>query len=323
VGALRPKIGGTAAAALGGAMVLAAAAVLTTVSLVRSPPAATDWPGFATSNARRPALTATEPGSLTLAALTPAGDVYDPIVSADPIVPSLRSSSADDGPDAPQSLPLIVVTPAVRAARDLATDKSATAEPRRSALHHAHRHRQHANHHTAIASAGRAAIAPEPPADAPAEPAAAPSGFGFFFGHKAFGGADLVSEARRWLGTNPTGLTSLWCARFMNFVLQRTGHPGSGSDLARSFSSYGQRIAGPRVGAIAVMARGDSGGHVGVVSGIDDSGNPIIISGNYSHTVAEATISRGRILAYVLPASLDATALTQLSSAEDRRHGSE
>jgi uncharacterized protein (TIGR02594 family) len=70
--------------------------------------------------------------------------------------------------------------------------------------------------------------------------------------------------------------------------------------MARSFASYGQRVSGPQVGAIAVMAR-RGGGHVGVVSGIDAQGNPIVISGNYGHRVREVPMSRGRIYAYVMP----------------------
>jgi uncharacterized protein (TIGR02594 family) len=115
------------------------------------------------------------------------------------------------------------------------------------------------------------------------------------------GGVGLVAEARRYIGTNPTGRSALWCATFMNMVLQRSGHSGSGSNLARSFASYGRRISGPQVGAIAVMSRGRRGGHVGVVSGIDASGNPIIISGNHGRRVAESTYSRARIYAYVMP----------------------
>ena len=87
----------------------------------------------------------------------------------------------------------------------------------------------------------------------------------------------------------------------MNFVLERSGHRGSGSGLARSFASYGTRVSGPQVGAIAVMSRGKRGGHVGVVSGIDANGNPIIISGNHGRRVAEAVYPRGRIYAYVMP----------------------
>ena len=114
------------------------------------------------------------------------------------------------------------------------------------------------------------------------------------------GSSNVVSEARRYLGGNPTGRGSLWCARFMNLVLQHSGYRGTGSDMANSFASYGQRVSGPQVGAIAVMSR-RGGGHVGVVSGIDASGNPIVISGNHGRRVAESVYSRGRIDAYVMP----------------------
>jgi uncharacterized protein (TIGR02594 family) len=109
-------------------------------------------------------------------------------------------------------------------------------------------------------------------------------------------GGGVVAEARRYIGTNPTGRGSLWCATFMNMVLERTGHRGTGSNLAWSFARYGQRVSGPQVGAIAVM-----GHHVGVVSGLDARGNPIIISGNFRRRVAEAVFPRGRIAAYVMP----------------------
>ncbi|HTM73444.1 MAG TPA: TIGR02594 family protein [Pseudolabrys sp.] len=113
------------------------------------------------------------------------------------------------------------------------------------------------------------------------------------------GSSDLVSEARRYLGGNPTGRRSLWCGAFMDMVLKHTGHRGGGN-LARAYAGYGTRLSGPQVGAIAVMARG-GGGHVGVVSGIDASGNPIVISGNHNNTVAESVYPRGRIIAYVMP----------------------
>jgi uncharacterized protein (TIGR02594 family) len=114
------------------------------------------------------------------------------------------------------------------------------------------------------------------------------------------GGSSLVMEARHYLGGNPTGRGSLWCARFMNMVLQHTGHHGTGSDMASSFAHYGHRISGPQVGAIAVMGR-RGGGHVGIITGVDARGNPIMISGNNGNRVREAPISRGRIYAYVMP----------------------
>jgi uncharacterized protein (TIGR02594 family) len=117
-----------------------------------------------------------------------------------------------------------------------------------------------------------------------------------------FGSSDIVTEARRYIGGNPTSRGSLWCARFMNMVLERSGHHGTGSDMASSFAHYGQRVSGPQIGAIAVMAR-RGGGHVGVVSGIDASGNPIVVSGNNGNRVREAVLSRSRIYAYVIPTS--------------------
>jgi uncharacterized protein (TIGR02594 family) len=117
-----------------------------------------------------------------------------------------------------------------------------------------------------------------------------------------FGSSSVVAEARRYIGGNPTGRGSLWCARFMNMVLQHSGFRGTGSDMASSFANYGQRVSGPQVGAIAVMGR-RGGGHVGIITGIDASGNPIMISGNNGNRVKEAPISRGRIYAYVMPTS--------------------
>jgi len=120
--------------------------------------------------------------------------------------------------------------------------------------------------------------------------------------NSAFGGATsnaLVTEARRYIGTNPTGRGSLWCGAFMDLILKRTGHAGGGN-LAKAYASYGTRVSGPQVGAIAVMGR-RGGGHVGVVSGVDANGNPIVVSGNHNHTVAESVYPAGRISAYVLP----------------------
>ena len=120
--------------------------------------------------------------------------------------------------------------------------------------------------------------------------------------NSAFGGVTsngLVTEARKYIGTNPTGRASLWCGAFMDLILKRTGHAGGGN-LAKAYASYGTRVSGPQVGAIAVMGR-RGGGHVGVVSGVDPNGNPIVVSGNHNHTVAESVYPASRINAYVLP----------------------
>jgi uncharacterized protein (TIGR02594 family) len=166
----------------------------------------------------------------------------------------------------------------------------------RHAGHHARQHygHRHYRHHASRRERGMAQMQARGFANSNASfgLSAAPEG--------AVISGGFVAEARRYIGGNPTGRGSLWCARFMNMVLQRSGYRGTGSDLARSFASYGQRVSGPQIGAIAVMGR-RGGGHVGVVSGIDAMGNPVVVSGNNGNRVREAPISRGRIYAYVMP----------------------
>lgn len=179
----------------------------------------------------------------------------------------------------------------------VASATPASAKPHHGASRHssqAHQSRHYVKKHQGYrvrhyARRGRNAVAAE---------SQAPQSYGGFSTY------NVVAEARRYIGSgNPTSRASLWCARFMNMVLERSGHKGTGSDMASSFARYGQRVSGPQVGAIAVMSRGRRGGHVGVVSGIDAKGNPIVISGNHGRRVAEATYSRGKIYAYVMPSS--------------------
>ena len=124
----------------------------------------------------------------------------------------------------------------------------------------------------------------------------------------------LVSEARKYMGTNPTSRSRLWCATFMNMVLAKAGYSGTNSDAAKSFAQYGRRISEPRIGAIAVLTRGRTGGHVGVVSGVDNQGNPIIISGNHGKRVGEAIYPRSRVIAYVMPSGDRSEPTTQLAA---------
>ena len=63
-----------------------------------------------------------------------------------------------------------------------------------------------------------------------------------------FASPDPVMEARRWIGTNPTDRSTLWCARFMNFVLERSGFKGTGSvahhgsgEIFAAFATSGER----------------------------------------------------------------------------------
>ena len=168
----------------------------------------------------------------------------------------------------------------------------------RHAVHHARRHVHHRSHW----ATARAPRHERSVANARSRRfAAARAGLSSDMATSGVGSSNVIDEARRYIGHgNPTGRARLWCARFMNLVLERTGHRGTGSDMASSFAHYGQRVSGPQVGAIAVMGR-RGGGHVGVITGIDAQGNPIMISGNNGNRVREMPVSRGRIYAYVMP----------------------
>ena len=135
--------------------------------------------------------------------------------------------------------------------------------------HHAKRHYAHTRHrHIARGSRWERGVAQMQAggfADANAsanhvDPNSTLTPTGGVAGPVSFGSTGVVAEARRYLGSNPTGRGSLWCARFMNMVLEHSGYKGTGSDMANSFANYGQRISGPQVGAIAVMSRGRRGG---------------------------------------------------------------
>jgi uncharacterized protein (TIGR02594 family) len=112
-------------------------------------------------------------------------------------------------------------------------------------------------------------------------------------------GIDLVKLARAQIGNGAIyGRQKLWCARFVNWLLEHAGYRGTRSDAAKSFLRFPHTFA--RVGTIAVLWR-KGGGHVGIVSGFDHAGNPVLISGNHGHRVYEATYPRSRVLAYVVP----------------------
>ena len=111
------------------------------------------------------------------------------------------------------------------------------------------------------------------------------------------GSPDVVATAERYRGTNPTGRSHDWCAEFANLVLERTGHRGSGSALARSFASYGKPAPGPVPGAIVVFPH-----HVGFVIGSAGPGRIRIVSGNHGHRVGDGVYSTRRAIAYRYPA---------------------
>jgi uncharacterized protein (TIGR02594 family) len=113
---------------------------------------------------------------------------------------------------------------------------------------------------------------------------------------------NVLSIAERYIGTNPTKMRRLWCANFVGMVEKKAGRRGSGSNFARSYATYGKRVAKPQPGDIAVMAR-KGGGHVGYFVGWAPNGKAILISGNSrGGKVAKGQYTASRIFAWRRPA---------------------
>lgn len=113
-------------------------------------------------------------------------------------------------------------------------------------------------------------------------------------------GTSAVPIARRYLGTNPTKRRSLWCATFLGMVEKKAGRPGTGSDWARSYLSYGDPVplAHARPGDIVVLWRGSRNGrngHAGYFLKLE--GNRVkMISGNHGGKVGIGTYSKRYVL---------------------------
>lgn len=199
------------------------------------------------------------------------------------------------------SFTLAVISAAPASARPHHSRHAHSAHAGHHARHFAHHHHRHAARLSRAERGARMQAGSFGEANAAAMPGTETASNIEAGATGGFSSSGIVDTARRYLGGgNPTGRSSLWCARFMNMVLQQTGHRGTGSDMASSFAKYGQRVSGPQVGAIAVMGR-RGGGHVGIITGVDAKGNPIMISGNSSRRVRELPVPRGRIYAYVMP----------------------
>jgi uncharacterized protein (TIGR02594 family) len=105
---------------------------------------------------------------------------------------------------------------------------------------------------------------------------------------------DLIGKASRYIGANARqlGLPSrLWCADFMNMLV------GGNDRRAFSYLHRGRPAPHGCVNCVAVTGR-RGGGHVGIVKGYDNRGNPIIISGNHNRRVGVGVYARAKVIAY-------------------------
>jgi uncharacterized protein (TIGR02594 family) len=94
-----------------------------------------------------------------------------------------------------------------------------------------------------------------------------------------------------------------WCAAFVNAMLKRSGLVGTRSLAARSFETYGKKLAEPKVGAIAVFPRGSPKGwqgHVGIVAQIGEN-TVSLLGGNQADQVCFKVYAKDRAIAWRWP----------------------
>lgn len=88
-----------------------------------------------------------------------------------------------------------------------------------------------------------------------------------------------------------------WCAAFLGAMLKRAGYSGTGSLLARSYLDWGDPLDAARLGAVAVLSRGDdpNAGHVGFLLS-DTNGKIYLLGGNQGDAVTVAGFDKARLL---------------------------
>ena len=96
-----------------------------------------------------------------------------------------------------------------------------------------------------------------------------------------------------------------WCSSFVHWSLARAGIAGTASALARSWLTWGDALAEPRIGCIAVLWREDPQswkGHVGFFLRAD-GGDVVLLGGNQLESVCEQRHPCDQVLAYRWPAN--------------------
>lgn len=83
-----------------------------------------------------------------------------------------------------------------------------------------------------------------------------------------------------------------WCSAFVNWCLAQAGITGTDSGWARSWAEWGEPVDPPRLGAIAVWARGRTSPDEPIVTGhvsffVEDLGDSLLVlGGNQSDSVS-------------------------------------
>jgi uncharacterized protein (TIGR02594 family) len=121
------------------------------------------------------------------------------------------------------------------------------------------------------------------------------------FGVREIPGKDDAPEILRYFreagDTNAETEATPWCAAFLGSMLKRGGQAGTGSLLARSYLAWGDALDTPRLGAVAVLSRGDdpNAGHVGFL--LSEAADKLyLLGGNQGDAVTVASFDKARLL---------------------------
>lgn len=93
-----------------------------------------------------------------------------------------------------------------------------------------------------------------------------------------------------------------WCSAFVCWVMECSKIDSTRSASARSWAGWGQTLAKPKLGAIAVLERGNQSwqGHVGFV--IDtDATKVYVLGGNQGDRVSVAAFQKSTVISYRWP----------------------
>ncbi len=102
-------------------------------------------------------------------------------------------------------------------------------------------------------------------------------------------------------GVNLDPATTAWCAAFVNATLKQGGMEGTGSNLARSFETWGEEAKDPQRGDLAVFWREskESGkGHVGFFDGYNEDGTIRVLGGNQGDSVSYSSYNPDQLIGF-------------------------
>lgn len=97
-----------------------------------------------------------------------------------------------------------------------------------------------------------------------------------------------------------------WCSAFVNWCFKQVGIAGTNRANARSWLTWGQQIAEPRLGCVAVLWRESptsDKGHVAFYVGPDPArpNKIILLGGNQGDKVSTVPYEKSRVLSYRWP----------------------